>query len=72
MVLFGSEAAIREAVTRCLLEGGARRHILNVGHGVIEGTPEENVGLFCQLAHESAGILAAHGQAPAARHPVAA
>eukprot|EP00887_Chlorella_sp_A99_P001489 scaffold8.g1489.t1 len=59
MVLFGTEAAIRAAVTRCLLEAGPRRHILNVGHGVIEGTPEDNVGLFCELARQSADIHAA-------------
>jgi Uroporphyrinogen decarboxylase (URO-D) len=89
MVLFGSEAVIREAVARTLAGAGSRRHILNVGHGVVQvnarshdqsrhsalcsnllahtnedllvapraasaqGTPEENVGLFCQLAHES-------------------
>ena len=75
MVLFGPEAAIREAVTRSLVEAGPRRHILNVGHGVIEGTPEESVGLVCELARQSADILAAHGQAPAvaaAKQPVAA
>ena len=66
MVLFGTDDAIRAAVTRCLLEAGPRRHILNVGHGVIEGTPEESVGLFCELARESAGV---HG---GARQPVAA
>ena len=43
MVLFGPQEAIRQAVTKCLVEAGPRQHILNVGHGVIEGTPEENV-----------------------------
>lgn len=62
MVLFGGEDAIRGAVTRCLLEGGPQRHILNVGHGVIEGTPEESVGLFCDLARQSADIHAAAGR----------
>ncbi|KAI7840333.1 hypothetical protein COHA_006115 [Chlorella ohadii] len=65
MVLFGGEDEIRKAVTRCLVEAGPRHHILNVGHGVIEGTPEESVGLFCDLARQSADILAAHGAAPA-------
>ena len=71
MVLFGTEDEIRKAVTRCLVEAGPRHHILNVGHGVIEGTPEESVGLFCDLARQSADILAAHGAAPA-KQPVAA
>lgn len=48
------------------------RRLLQVGHGVIEGTPEESVGLFCELARQSADILAAHGVAPAAKQPVAA
>ena len=34
-------------------EAGPGRHILNVGHGVIQGTPEASVGLFCDLARES-------------------
>ena len=57
MVLFGSEEVIRENVTRCLQQAGKQHHILNVGHGVVQGTPEENVGYFCKLARESATIL---------------
>ncbi|CAG9461665.1 unnamed protein product [Pedinophyceae sp. YPF-701] len=57
MVLFGTEDVIRREVARCLEEAGPNtgvgRHILNVGHGVPQGTPEENVGLFVQLAKES-------------------
>lgn len=56
MVLFGSEATIRRNVQQTLLQAGGARHILNVGHGVVQGTPEENVGLFCQLARESGGV----------------
>ena len=41
MVLFGSEAVIREAVERTLAESGGRRHILNVGHGVVQVTPDK-------------------------------
>ena len=62
MVLFGKEDAIKAAVTDCLLKAGPQRHILNVGHGVIEGTPEESVGLFCELARQSAAIHAAAKQ----------
>ena len=53
MVLFAPEQQIREAVQQCLVKAGPKGHILNVGHGVAQGTPEENVGLFCQLARES-------------------
>jgi uroporphyrinogen decarboxylase len=68
MVLFGSEKDIETAVERCLLEAGSQRHILNVGHGVIEGTPEDSVGVFCELARRSAEI---HARSRS-REPVAA
>lgn len=61
MYLFGTEATIRAAVAECVSEAG-RRHILNVGHGVAQGTPEENVKLFCDLARQSV-----YAKAPAAR-----
>ncbi len=51
-VLFGPEAAIKAAVAECVA-GAGQRHILNVGHGVAQGTPEEAVGLFCELARAS-------------------
>jgi uroporphyrinogen decarboxylase len=53
MVLFGTEEKIRGAVEECMAAGGDEHHILNVGHGVVQGTPEENVKLFVQLARES-------------------
>lgn len=71
MELFGGEAAIAKAVERCLLEadnaGRARgRHILNVGHGVAQGTPEEAVGIFCELARRSAATLEGSGSSNSA------
>lgn len=40
----GSEAAIRAEVRKTIDEaGGPGRHFLNLGHGVMQGTPEENV-----------------------------
>lgn len=53
MVLFGPEEAIRKAVEQNIRDAGGEHHILNVGHGVIQGTPEESVKFFCQLARES-------------------
>ncbi|CAM6026861.1 unnamed protein product [Sphagnum balticum] len=53
MILFGTEDVIREAVEQCIRDAGMRHHILNVGHGVIQGTPEEAVKFFCQLARDS-------------------
>jgi len=52
MVLFGTEDAIRKAVKE-VVDAAGPRHILGVGHGVVQGTPEENVGLFCEFARQS-------------------
>jgi hypothetical protein len=54
--------AIEAEVRRVLLEAGPQGHILNVGHGVVQGTPEENVGYFCELARQSGSIFAAEQQ----------
>mmetsp|Transcript_1940 Transcript_1940/g.3984 ORF Transcript_1940/g.3984 Transcript_1940/m.3984 type:complete len:80 (+) Transcript_1940:1-240(+) len=48
---YGSEAEVRDAVRRTIDEaGGPGRHILNLGHGVLQGTPEENVLHFVEEA----------------------
>ncbi|GFR48327.1 hypothetical protein Agub_g10210 [Astrephomene gubernaculifera] len=49
-ILFASEAAIEAAVRDCLRKGGGQRHILNLGHGVLVGTPEESVGHMFDLS----------------------
>jgi hypothetical protein len=53
MCLCGRQEVIEAEVKRVLAAAGPRGHILNVGHGVVQGTPEENVGLFCELARQS-------------------
>lgn len=53
MVLFGTENEIRKAFKDCCEDAGSQHHILNVGHGVVQGTPEDNVKLLVQLARES-------------------
>ena len=57
MLLFASEDTIRAEVQSCLQKAGPHGHVLNVGHGVTVGTPEESVALFCQLARESGGLF---------------
>jgi hypothetical protein len=47
------QEVIEAEVKRVLREAGPQGHILNVGHGVVQGTPEENVGYFCELARQS-------------------
>jgi len=44
-ILFGSKEQIEEAVRDCIDKaGGPGKHLLNLGHGVMQGTPEEAVG----------------------------
>lgn len=50
MILFGGEAEIRKAVRDNIRKAGSRGHILNLGHGVLQGTPEENVQIFVDEA----------------------
>eukprot|EP00931_Biecheleriopsis_adriatica_P036623 TRINITY_DN21087_c0_g1_i1.p1 TRINITY_DN21087_c0_g1~~TRINITY_DN21087_c0_g1_i1.p1 ORF type:complete len:463 (-),score=88.03 TRINITY_DN21087_c0_g1_i1:46-1434(-) len=48
---YGSEAEIREAVRNSIDDaGGPGRHIMNLGHGVLQGTPEESVLHFVEEA----------------------
>lgn len=53
MILFGDEETVKAAVQETIVAAGSKRHILNVGHGVIQGTPEESVGYFCEAARNS-------------------
>lgn len=45
-VLFGTKEQIEHAVRECIDKAGGpgNRHLLNLGHGVMQGTPEEAVG----------------------------
>ena len=50
IVLFAGEAAIEAAVADCVAKAGPRGHILNLGHGVLVGTPEEAVAQMFDLS----------------------
>ena len=50
VVLFASEQAINSAVRDCLSKAGKKGHILNLGHGVLVGTPEESVKYMFDLS----------------------
>lgn len=53
MVLVASpEAIVRESRRVLDAFGGATGHVFNLGHGVIQHTPPENVGLLVQTVHE--------------------
>jgi len=53
-VLMGSQEQIRTAVHECIRKGGGRGHLLNLGHGVLQGTPEESIQYFVDAAKEIA------------------
>ena len=45
-LLFGTPEAIRERIVDTVRKARGRRHILNLGHGILPGTPEENARVF--------------------------
>ncbi|VEU43072.1 unnamed protein product [Pseudo-nitzschia multistriata] len=56
-VLFGSKEQIEQAVRDCIDKAGGpgNRHLLNLGHGVMQGTPEEAVGWLVDEAKRYTG-----------------
>lgn len=56
-VLFGSQAFIRERILDTIRKAGNRGHILNLGHGVLVGTPEDNVRFFFETAKQADKLL---------------
>ncbi|GER40446.1 uroporphyrinogen decarboxylase [Striga asiatica] len=49
-VLFGSKEFITQRIKDTVRKAGKGRHILNLGHGIVVGTPEENVAHFFEVA----------------------
>ena len=58
--LFGSKDFIRDRILDTIRKAGNRGHILNLGHGVLVGTPEENVRFFFETAKQADKLLAVH------------
>ena len=57
MVLFSSPAAIRAEAGEILRAyGGGPGHIFNLGHGISQHTPPENVAALVTAVHELSGI----------------
>lgn len=48
--LFGSQDFIRDRIFDTVQKAGRRGHILNLGHGILPGTPEENAAFFFETA----------------------
>ena len=49
-VLFGSKEFITNRINETVRKAGKGKHILNLGHGIVVGTPEENVAHFFEVA----------------------
>jgi len=45
-LLFGTPEAIRDRIDDTVRKARGRKHILNLGHGILPGTPEENGRAF--------------------------
>ncbi len=56
-VLFGSKDFIRERILETIRKAGNKGHILNLGHGVLQNTPEENVAFFFKTAKQADKLL---------------
>jgi uroporphyrinogen decarboxylase len=58
-LLFGTPEAIRERILDTVLKARGRRHILNLGHGILPGTPEENARVFFETGKAVNELLGA-------------
>lgn len=56
-VLFGSKAFIRDRILDTIRKAGNRGHILNLGHGILPKTPEENAAFFFETAKQADQLL---------------
>ena len=45
-ILFGSPESIKQRIIDTVRKANGRSHILNLGHGILPGTPEENAKVF--------------------------
>ena len=51
-LLFGTPKAIKERIIDTVKKAQGRRHILNLGHGILPGTPEENAQCFFEYGKQ--------------------
>ena len=58
-LLFGTPEAIRERIFDTVRKARGRRHILNLGHGILPGTPEENARVFFETGKAVEDLIGA-------------
>jgi uroporphyrinogen decarboxylase len=64
IMLFAGEALLRERVRQILAQAGGRPgHIFNLGHGIVPGTPVENVQRVVQYVREFSALSGAGSHA---------
>jgi uroporphyrinogen decarboxylase len=51
-VLFGSQDFIRDRIHDTIRKAGNHKHIMNLGHGILPTTPEENAAFFFKTVKE--------------------
>lgn len=51
-VLFGSQDFIRDRIHDTIRKAGNRKHIMNLGHGILPTTPEENAAFFFETVKQ--------------------
>jgi uroporphyrinogen decarboxylase len=56
-VLFGSHQFITDRIVDTIKKAGNKGHILNLGHGVLVGTPEDNVRHFFATAKQADQLM---------------
>ncbi len=56
-ILFGSPDAIRDRILDTVRKAQGRKHILNLGHGILPGTPEENAKVFFETGKNINNLL---------------
>lgn len=57
-VLFGPKSLIRDRILETIRKAGNQGHILNLGHGILPGTPEDNAAFFFETAKQADQLLA--------------